>query len=285
MRSLIADVGGSGGGTAEIASRPMRWCDNHCHLTSDRVEDADERIEVARPLVEAAWAAGVDRMITVGTSVTSSIANLDLAAAFDGVWASAGVHPHDAKDGIDGLEALFAPSADAMRPVAVGECGLDYFYEHSDREIQKVVFAQQIALAADLQLPLIVHTRDAWEDTFEILDRSPRPTTTIMHCFTGGPVEAEACLERGFVLSFSGIVTFPKAPDVAAAAMICPLESMMVETDSPYLAPVPFRGKRNQPAWVSHVGEFIAHARGVDGNEIAEATWQNAARIYGLDGA
>lgn len=258
----------------------MRWCDNHCHLVNERIHDPVERRDRAQTLVASARQAGVTRMISVGTTVASSKMHLELAAEFDGVFATAGVHPHDADGGIDGLAELFTPVGG---PVAVGECGLDYFYDHADRSHQQAVFAAQIELAVGKALPLVVHTRDAWEDTFAILDEHPRPPHTIMHCFTGGPEEARRCLDRGFVLSFSGIVTFPKAPEIAAAAELCPIDSLMVETDAPYLAPVPMRGKSNIPAWVTHTGAFIAQRRGMDVAAFAEATWENAARIYGLD--
>jgi TatD DNase family protein len=219
-------------------------------------------------------------LITVGTSVASSKMHLELAGHFAGVFATAGVHPHDADDGIEGLAELCRGE---QRPVAIGECGLDYFYDHSDRARQRGVFAAQVELAVAESLPLVVHARDAWDDTFAVLDECPRPVNTVMHCFTGGPDEARRCLDRGYFLSFSGIVTFPKAPDVAAAAAMCPLDSMLVETDAPFLAPVPMRGKSNVPAWVTYTGAFIADLRGVTADSIASATWANSGRVYGLE--
>jgi TatD DNase family protein len=156
--------------------------------------------------------------------------------------------------------------------IAVGECGLDFHYDHSPRDTQRSVFVEQIQLAHTLELPLVIHTREAWAETFEILRAEGVPPQTIFHCFTGGAAEAEDCLRLGAFLSFSGIVTFKTATDVQDAARLCPLDRLLVETDSPYLAPLPHRGKPNQPANVALVGEFIAGLRGEDAEVIAAAT-------------
>lgn len=151
------------------------------------------------------------------------------------------------------------------------------------REIQQRAFAEQIELANDRGLPLVIHTRDAWDDTFDVLAEVGVPNRTIFHCFTGGPDEAQRALDIGALLSFSGIVTFKGAPDVQAAATICPLDRMLVETDSPYLAPVPNRGKPNRPAWVPYVGQHIADLRDLAVADIAAATTANARRVFALD--
>ena len=248
----------------------VRWTDNHCHLEDGEAGDAT---------VEAAVAAGVERFVTVGTDVESSRRMLRIARRHPGrVWATAGVHPHDAKDGTDGLVELLAEP----EVVAVGEAGLDHHYDHSPRPVQREVFAQQIQLAHEHDLPLVIHTREAWPETFAMLDDLGMPPRTIFHCFTGGPEEAERSLALGALLSFSGIVSFPSAEDLRAAARVCPLDRLLVETDSPYLAPVPNRGKRNQPAWVPFVGEAVAAAMGVSPDEVADASWRNAERVYGL---
>ena len=167
--------------------------------------------------------------------------------------------------------------------VAVGEAGLDYHYDHSPRPLQRQVFAAQVELANRRDLPLVVHSRSAWDDTLAVLDREGIPSRTVMHCFTGGPEEAEECLRRGAVLSFSGIVTFPKASEVRDAARICPLDRLMVETDSPYLAPVPHRGKPNRPALVGVVGAAVAEAKGLVVADVEQATWATTRLFYGLD--
>ena len=250
----------------------MRWTDNHCHLPDD--------LNAAAQVVASAKEAGVTRLIDVGTSVGHSIQCLSRAKEFEGVWCTAGVHPHDAKDGLEGLEDLLT----APEVVALGECGLDYYYDNSPREVQRNIFAEQIRLAHKYQMPLVIHTRDAWEDTFEILDTEGVPTNTVFHCFTGGPDEAKEGLQRDIYLSFSGIVTFPNAPELRDALAITPSDRYMVETDAPYLAPVPQRGKPNQPAWVLHVGEKMASVRGIELNQLAEESWRNASHFYGLDG-
>ena len=250
----------------------MRWTDDHCHLSQDPARAAEE--------IAAAAELGVERMVTVGCDVGQSIAYQALAVAHPGVvWATAGVHPHDSKDGIEGLEALLGEPG----VVAVGECGLDYHYDHSPREVQREVFAAQIALAHAHDLALVIHTREAWDDTFAILEAEGVPERTVFHCFSGGPDEARRGLDLGAHLSFSGIVSFPSADDLRAAAALCPPRRLLVETDSPYLAPVPHRGKKNQPGWVPLVGAAVAEARGERVEAVAEATWQNAAAVYRLD--
>lgn len=247
----------------------MAWFDQHCHIPPGG--DGAEWHAEAR-------AAGVARMVTVGTSITRSREAIRVADDLDGVWATAGVHPHDSSEGIEGLPELL----DAPAVVAVGECGLDFHYDHSPRDIQAAVFASQIAMANERDLPLVIHTREAWVETFEILDREGTPARTVFHCFTGGTDEARECLARGGMLSFSGIVTFPNAPEVRAAAAECPLERLLVETDSPYLAPVPHRGRKNRPALVTHVGAAVADAKGLSVSEVEHTTWRTASRFYGL---
>lgn len=248
-----------------------RWIDHHCHLPDD----------APSAVVDEAEAAGVVALIDVGTSVASSRAASRRAAADPRVWATAGVHPHDASEGWDGLEELLGDE----RVVAVGECGLDYHYLHSPREAQLVAFAAQIELGHRWDLPVVVHSRDAWDDTFAVLRDVGAPRRLVLHCFTGGPTEAERCLELGAHLSFSGIVTFRNAHEVQAAARACPLERLMVETDSPYLAPVPHRGRPNRPAWVAEVGSAVAALRGMDVEELSAATVATTRRVYGLDDA
>jgi TatD DNase family protein len=252
----------------------LAWTDDHCHLhhgegLEDQVADA----------VADARAAGVERMITVGCDLDDSRAALAVAAAHPGVFATVGVHPHEASGGIDGLEALLGEPG----VVAVGECGLDYHYDHSPRGAQREVFAAQVALAHAHGLALVIHTREAWDDTFDVLAAEGVPSNTVFHCFTGGAVEVRRCLDLGAMVSFSGIVTFKTATDVREAVALCPLDRILVETDAPFLAPVPHRGRRNRPALLPVVGAALAEARGEATEVIASATWANAARTYGLD--
>ncbi len=247
----------------------LRWTDDHCHLPDDGS---------AGDVLAAARHAGVERFVHVGVDLATSQAALVLAAAHDGVWATAGIHPHEARHGVDGIEALLADPW----CVAVGECGFDFHYDHSPRDAQRDVFAAQIALAHAHDKALVIHTREAWEETFEVLDAEGTPARTVFHCFTGGADEADECLTRGAYLSFSGIVTFPSANDVRDAVARCPLERVLVETDSPYLAPAPNRGRPNEPAWVPLVGAGVADAGGHAVADVAAASWANATRCYRL---
>ena len=247
----------------------FEWIDNHCHIPPG--EDGDVWVEAARM-------AGVKQMVTVGVTHERSVEAIAVAARHEGVFATVGVHPHDATEGMDGIEELL--SADKV--VGVGEAGLDYHYDHSPRDVQKEIFAQHIALANSYDLPLIIHTRDAWEDTFEILDAEGTPKRTVFHCFTGGPEEAKKGLDRGIVISVSGIVTFKNASDLQEAVRATPLDMLMVETDSPYLAPVPHRGKKNQPANVVHVGNAVAELKNELIETVAVATSERAISFYAL---
>jgi TatD DNase family protein len=255
----------------------IRWTDDHCHLGWD----VDEQVDAGEvdAMVAEALDAGVERLVTVGTDALRSAEAVEAAARHPGVvWATVGLHPHEARHGLDSVVDLLGRDG----VVAVGECGLDYHYDHSPRPVQRAMFAAQIALAHERDLALVIHTREAWDDTFAVLDAEGVPARTVFHCFTGGPDEARACLERGGYVSFSGIVTFRSADDVRAAAAMCPADRLLVETDSPYLAPVPYRGRPNRPALVPLVGAAVADVKGVPVEAVAEATWDNAERVYGL---
>jgi TatD DNase family protein len=249
-----------------------RWVDSHCHL---QLAGGDEH--VAR-----AHAAGVEWMVCVGTDLETSQAALAFADRHPDVYASVGLHPHDAsKLGVEW--EMLEPLAVSDGCVAIGECGFDLFYEHSPRDEQETAFRFQIRLAKHAGKPLVVHARDAWDDTFRVLDDEGVPERTILHCFTGGPEEASAALERGCYLSFSGIVSFKNADALRAAARLAPADRVLVETDSPFLTPEPHRGKPNEPALVVAVGAALARARGVETDEIAETTRLNAGLAFGVE--
>ena len=255
----------------------MAWTDSHCHV----LRDEDPAATVAR-----AREAGVGRFVLVGTDAEESRRCVETAHALGGpaagVWAAVGLHPHDASQGTVAVLGLLEEVASDPVVVAVGECGLDYHYLHSPEEDQKRSFARQIEAAHRHGLALVIHSRSAWDDTFQVLEAEGVPERTVFHCFTGGPQEARRCLEAGAYLSFSGIISFKNAQDVREAAAICPAERYLVETDSPFLAPVPHRGRPNEPGFVPLVGEAVAAARGEAVEVVEAASWDNAARLFGF---
>ena len=220
--------------------------------------------------------AGVERFVVIGTDAPTCEQAIAIASEHPDVWATVGLHPHDATQGTDSIVQFITHP----RVIAIGECGLDYYYEHSPRDVQMRVFAEQIALAKQHDLTLVIHTRDAWEDTYAVLDAEGMPQNTIIHCFSGGPNEARECLDRGAYLSFSGIVTFKTAHELREAALLCPLDKILIETDSPFLAPIPHRGRPNEPAHVGLVGTAIADLRGLDVAEFASITSANALAAF-----
>lgn len=258
------------------------WTDAHCHLQDQYLGGRELDVTAAQAL-ERAFAAGVGRVVVIGTDATSSLEALaltDMSADVD-IYATVGLHPHEATHDVERIAALARQGH--PRLVGIGECGLDYYYEHSPRDAQRDAFARQIQLAHELDLALVVHCRDAFDDLFEIFDVEGVPSRTVIHCFTGAPSEAQACLARGCDISISGVVTFKNAESVREAARLVPLERLHVETDSPFLAPVPHRGRANEPALVSVVGEFLAELRGESVEHLRAATSRNSARLFQFD--
>jgi TatD DNase family protein len=274
------------------------WFDSHCHVQEEFLTDPASGGEAAggpaggaagfRALMGRAAQQGIDRLVCIGTGPTTSeqavaVARAStLASSTPRAWASIGLHPHDASQGVNPVADLLARELGVGdgAVVAVGECGLDYYYEHSPRPAQREAFAAQIALAHQHDLALVIHARDAWADLFDILEAEGVPTRTVLHCFTGGPDEVDRCLDAGMVVSFSGIVTFKNADDVRAAAARCPLDRLLVETDSPFLAPVPHRGRSNEPAYLPLVGQAIASVKQCTVDEIMERTAATTAMVF-----
>lgn len=250
--------------------------DSHCHLSFP--DFADEMDGV----MERATVAGVGSMLTICTRLDEFDSVVELADRYPNVHCSVGVHPHEAGDS----RGLAAPTliefARAPKVVGIGETGLDYHYEHSAREDQQASFRAHIAAARETGLPLIVHSRAADEDTAEILadEMTAGPFPGLIHCFTGGPELAARALDLGLYISISGIVTFKSAGDMRAVAAEVPLDRLLVETDAPYLAPVPHRGKRNEPAFVADTAAFVAELRGTTVAALAEATTANFFRLF-----
>ncbi len=299
----MGDVGDVGG-----------WFDSHCHVQEGFLAGEESESPGGSPdggaggagsavlaVLERAAAAGIDRLVCIGTGPATSQQAVDVAratstagegavprastageGAVPRAWASIGLHPHEAREGVDEVAALLGRelAVGDGAVVAVGECGLDYYYEHSPRDAQRRAFAAQIALAHEHGVTLVIHARDAWDDIFDILDAEGVPARTVLHCFTGGPDEVERCLRAGMFVSFSGIVTFKNAADVRAAVAACPFDRLLVETDSPFLAPVPYRGRTNEPFYLPHVGAAIAAVKGCSIDEVMERSAESAALAF-----
>jgi TatD DNase family protein len=251
--------------------------DSHCHL--DFPDFADERGEV----LARARRAGIGAFLTICTKISEFKAVSAIAESADDVWCSVGIHPHEAAAEPATDAATLSGLAHHPKVVGIGECGLDFYYEHSPRERQESVFRTHAAAARASRLPLIVHTRDADKETAAILaeEAGKGALTGVIHCFTGGPQLAEKALELGFYLSFSGILTFKTADGLRSVARAAPLDRILVETDAPYLAPVPLRGKRNEPAFVAHTAALLAELHGLDPAALAERTTANFFRLFG----
>ncbi|HEX8147267.1 MAG TPA: TatD family hydrolase [Pyrinomonadaceae bacterium] len=260
------------------------FIDSHAHIDGEEF-DADRGEVVAR-----AREAGVRAILNVGTGDPHG-GNFEravaLAEGFAGVYAAVGVHPHDAKLYDAAAERLLLGFVRGKRVVAVGEIGLDYHYDNSPRGVQREVFARQLRLARAEGLPVIIHSREADEETLEILraEYAGAERGGVMHCFGGGPALAEGALGLGFYISFAGNVTFKKADALREVALTVPPDRLLVETDCPYLAPVPHRGRRNEPAHVVATARFLAELRGVSHEELGRTTSENFSRLFGVGAA
>lgn len=259
------------------ASEPIDLVDSHCHLdgktfTADR--DA---------VVERALASGVRQMLAIGTGdgPPQLEAGIELAERYPCFVATVGVHPHDASKAAPETYVHLAELLKHPRVVAMGEMGLDYHYNFSPPDVQKAVFAEQMRIAADARKPIVIHTREAWADTFAMLEQhwSPTGLPCVLHCFTGGPAEAARAAGMGFYLAFGGVLTYPKSEDVREAARLAPLDRILLETDCPYLAPVPYRGKRNEPSYVLETAKRLAEVRSTTLAAIATQTTENFHRL------
>jgi len=253
--------------------------DSHTHIQGKEYAGDVEAV-IAR-----AREAGVEKIIAVGGAgdMSSNTEAVALAKTFPDIYATVGMHPHDAKDvGADELKKLKDLAA-APKVIAVGETGLDYYYDHSPRDVQRRVFAEFIHLARETGLPIVVHERDAAQDVADLLrTEGAGELRGVIHCFTGDYEAACAYLDLGFYISFTGIITFKNANLLREVVRRVPLDRMLVETDSPYLTPVPHRGKRNEPAYVQYVAETIAKIKCVSLEEVARVTTQNVRELFGV---
>jgi TatD DNase family protein len=250
--------------------------DSHCHF--------DYFTEAERPgLLARAKAAGVDRMVTIGTRLWRAQEQIDLAEAMGDLWCTVGTHPHYAAEADLPQEQEVAELASHPKVIGVGEAGLDYFHDKAPHHIQAEVFRRQIRGARLAGVPICIHTRDADDDTLAILKDEQEKGGDyqfLLHCFSSGRALAEAAVRMGGYVSFSGILTFPKSHELRAIAADLPADRLLVETDAPYLAPVPFRGKRNEPSYVAHTAKILAETRGLTPEAIAELTTRNFKRLF-----
>ncbi len=258
------------------------FIDSHCHIDGAEY-DADREDVISR-----AHDAGVTTMLNVGTGDPHSGAferAVELAEKHQDIYAAVGVHPHDAKLFDERAEQrLLDLAKQSQRVIAWGEIGLDYHYDHSPREVQREVFRQQLRRARSLELPVIIHSREADDDTIAILreELTDHGRGGVMHCFGGSLLMAKSAIELGFFISFAGNLTFKKAPDLREIARQLPLDRLMIETDCPYLTPVPFRGKRNEPARVVETARCLAELHGKELEEIGRVTSENFAKLFGV---
>ena len=259
------------------------FIDSHCHIDGEQFDaDRDEVVQRAKDV-------GVAAMLNIGTGDPHSDdfrRAVAVAEKYENVYASVGVHPHDAKLYDDKAEGhLISLVRSSKKVIAWGEIGLDFYYDHSPRDVQIEVFRRQIRTAKKLNLPIIIHSRDANDETVDILtdECSYESFRGIMHCFGGTAAMAEDLMKIGFLISFAGNVTFKKAENLRDAARVVPLEKLLLETDCPFLTPVPFRGKRNEPSYVVHTAQFLADLYGIDLESLAGQTTQNFLNIFKLE--
>lgn len=251
-----------------------RFTDSHCHLAM--YDGAAEAVDRSR-------AAGVAGLVVPATRLDDMEECVRIAEANAGVWAAVGFHPHEAKDFDDDAAALVERLATRPRVVAIGEIGLDYHYDHSPREVQRAALARQIAIAKRTDLPVIIHNRESTDDLVAILESGESSGVRgILHSYTGSYDVAARLVDRGFYISFSGILTFRSADSLREAARRLPHDRVLIETDTPYLAPVPHRGKRNEPAWVLHVAETLAGLWSISLDEVASITTRNFESVFGV---
>ena len=249
--------------------------DTHCHLEMDEFNpDRDEVIERAKN-------AGIEVIITIGSDLEGNIGGIDLSERYASVYATVGIHPHDAKDFSDDIYFKLKEWASKEKVVAIGEIGLDYHYDNSPRDIQREVFKRQLSLAKETGLPVVIHSREAKKDTIEII-RASGIDKGVFHCFSGDMDMAERVMAMGFYISIAGPVTFKNARRLGEIAKAIPDDYLLIETDAPYLTPEPFRGKRNEPAYLVHIARKIAQIRGISIEDLARITTLNAKRLFGI---
>jgi len=255
----------------------MKFIDSHAHLTHDSVYEEIDAV------LDRAQKAGITAVVNICTDQVTLERGLELAKRKEWVFNTAATTPHDVEKEGEELFPLMAKHARAGDLVAVGETGLDYYYEHSDRDIQKHFFKEYLALAKECQLPVVIHCRDAFEDFFTIIDEHYEGSPGVLHCFTGTLDEAKEVIARGWYLSLSGIVTYKRSEELREVAKMVPLDQLLIETDTPYLAPQAYRGKQNEPSYLPETAKLIAEVREMNLADLAKATSDNGCQLFGLE--
>lgn len=249
--------------------------DSHAHLDDERFDE--DRDQVIKALEEA----GIGIIINPGADLNSSIKAVSLAEKYENIYAAVGVHPHSASEMDEATMDMLRAFANRDKVVAIGEIGLDYYYDNSPRDVQRKWFREQLNLAKEVGLPVIIHSREASSDTFEIIKEAQDGRLTgVMHCYSGSVDLAMEYIKLGFYISLAGPVTFKNAKKPKEVAKAIPLDKLLIETDSPYMAPEPYRGKRNDPRYVRYVAEAIAQIKGISFEEVARKTSENAKRLF-----
>ena len=249
--------------------------ETHCHLDYLEAEDLQDTLARSK-------AVGIERIVTISVSPGNLDTVVELAANHEDIWATQGIHPHEAESFTAEVGATIASRTGSEDIVAVGEIGLDYHYDHADRAVQRTVFEQQLQIAVDADIPVVIHTREADEDTQAILGNfsSTLSRKGVIHSFTSGPALAEYCLGEGFCLGFNGITTFKNADNVREVVAATPLDQLLLETDAPYLTPVPYRGRPNAPFYLPFVAERVAEVKGCPVEQLLERAWDNSLRVF-----
>lgn len=253
----------------------MKFIDSHSHLILEHFNDDRENV------IEQAFSNDITHIIQSCDNLEEIKSNLILTKKYKDMYSSVGIHPHEAKTWTDSSRDEIISYSKEEKVIAIGETGLDYYYNLSPKEAQLFVFREQVKIAKEVSLPLIIHTRDAFDETLEIL-KEEKASSGVFHCYTGNLEYAKKVIDIGFYVSFSGIVTFKNAIEIKEAAKGIPIEKMLIETDCPFLTPIPHRGKRNQPLFVKHVAEEIAKIREIPIEEVAEITSKNTKKLFGI---
>ncbi len=249
--------------------------ETHCHLDYLKDRPLDETLRLAAEV-------GVERIITIAVAADNLQPVYDISQQYAQVYGTQGIHPHDAEDYSDAIEQRIRDNLGSDKMLAVGEIGLDYYYDHADRAVQRRVFERQLGIAVEQSLPVVIHTRNADEDTRAILQNfaAQMPRKGVIHSFTSGMALAEYCLGEGFKLGFNGICTFNKADNVRAVVGVAPLTQILLETDAPYLTPVPYRGRENAPCYLPFIAEKIAEVKNLSVSEVLKQAYQNSLETF-----